>query len=51
MTADLRELPVEAYKRMVLRVVKAYPNIQGRLHHLARSEKRLDQQLGRNSLA
>jgi 2-dehydro-3-deoxygluconokinase len=27
-TADLRELPVEAYKRMVERVVKAYPNIQ-----------------------
>jgi 2-dehydro-3-deoxygluconokinase len=27
-TAELRELPVEAYKRMVLRVVKAFPNIQ-----------------------
>jgi 2-dehydro-3-deoxygluconokinase len=27
-TADLRELPVEAYKRMVERVVKAYPHIQ-----------------------
>ncbi|MGA2176010.1 MAG: sugar kinase [Verrucomicrobiota bacterium] len=27
-TADLRELPVEAYKRMVLRVVKTFPNIQ-----------------------
>jgi 2-dehydro-3-deoxygluconokinase len=27
-TADLRELPVEAYKRMVERVVKAYPNVQ-----------------------
>jgi 2-dehydro-3-deoxygluconokinase len=26
--ADLRELPVEAYKRMVERVVKAYPHIQ-----------------------
>jgi 2-dehydro-3-deoxygluconokinase len=27
-TADLRDLPVEAYKRMVLRVVKTFPNIQ-----------------------
>ena len=27
-TADLRELPVAAYKRMVLRVVKTFPNIQ-----------------------
>jgi 2-dehydro-3-deoxygluconokinase len=27
-TAELRELPVEAYKRMVLRVVKTFPNIQ-----------------------
>jgi 2-dehydro-3-deoxygluconokinase len=27
-TADLRELPVAAYKNMVERVVKAYPNIQ-----------------------
>ena len=27
-TAELRELPVEAYKRMVLRVVKAFPNIK-----------------------
>ena len=27
-SADLRELPVEAYKRMVERVVKAYPNVQ-----------------------
>jgi len=27
-TADLRELPVEAYKRMVERVVKTYPHIQ-----------------------
>jgi 2-dehydro-3-deoxygluconokinase len=27
-TADLRELPVEAYKRMVLRVVKTFPHIQ-----------------------
>lgn len=26
--ADLRELPVEAYKRMVERVVKTFPNIQ-----------------------
>ncbi len=26
--ANLRELPVEAYKRMVLKVVKAFPNIQ-----------------------
>jgi 2-dehydro-3-deoxygluconokinase len=27
-TAELRELPVEAYKRMVLRVVKSFPNLQ-----------------------
>ncbi len=27
-TAELRELPVEAYKRMVLRVVKTFPHIQ-----------------------
>jgi 2-dehydro-3-deoxygluconokinase len=27
-TADLRDLPVEAYKRMVLRVVKTFPNVQ-----------------------
>jgi 2-dehydro-3-deoxygluconokinase len=27
-TAELRELPVEAYKRMVLRVVETFPNIQ-----------------------
>jgi 2-dehydro-3-deoxygluconokinase len=27
-TAELRELPVEAYKSMVLRVVKTFPNIQ-----------------------
>src|SRR5580700_5635320 len=27
-TADLRELPVEAYKRMVERVVETFPNIQ-----------------------
>lgn len=26
-TADLRELPVEAYKKMVLKVVKTFPNI------------------------
>ena len=26
--SNLRELPIEAYKRMVLRVVKTYPNIQ-----------------------
>ena len=26
--SNLRALPIEAYKRMVLRVVKAYPNIQ-----------------------
>jgi 2-dehydro-3-deoxygluconokinase len=27
-TAQLRELPVEAYKRMVLRVVESYPNLR-----------------------
>jgi 2-dehydro-3-deoxygluconokinase len=27
-TAELRELPVEAYKRMVLRVAKAFPNVK-----------------------
>jgi 2-dehydro-3-deoxygluconokinase len=27
-TAQLRELPVEAYKRMVLRVVETYPNLR-----------------------
>jgi 2-dehydro-3-deoxygluconokinase len=27
-TADLRELPIEAYKNMVERVVEAYPNIE-----------------------
>jgi 2-dehydro-3-deoxygluconokinase len=27
-TAQLRELPVEAYQRMVLRVVETYPNIR-----------------------
>jgi 2-dehydro-3-deoxygluconokinase len=40
-TAELRELPVEAYKRMVLRVVKPFPTSRPSAPRCARSKAAL----------